>query len=49
MTTKTTAQLLGDARDLMQQMIASGFSIPMRERQERRINQLKARLASESI
>lgn len=45
MNTKTTAQQLADARVTMQHLIATNS--PLREKHERLINNLKARLASE--
>lgn len=48
-TTKTATQIaaeIGKARELMQTMITFGFGVEMRERQERRINRLKAKLAA---
>jgi hypothetical protein len=43
--TQITAQI-AQARQTMQHMIQLGFGIEMRERQERRINALKAKLAA---
>lgn len=43
--TQITAQI-AQARELMQTMIQLGFGTEMRERQERRINALKAKLAT---
>jgi transcription elongation GreA/GreB family factor len=43
--TQITAQI-AQARQTMQDMIQLGFSTETRERQERRINQLKAKLAA---
>lgn len=44
--TETIETQIAEARELMQHMIALGFGTEMRERQERRINQLKAKAAN---
>jgi hypothetical protein len=46
MTTKTTAQKIGEARELMEALIIDCAPGWIRERQERLINRLKAELAA---